>query len=207
MQNLDQKPAIGRQKARPASSIRHPASRKRGFTLVEVLMATVISVAVFSAMGVLLVKTLRLWGEGAGQFHLASQARSARARILSGGMGPGTGLLSLSEIEQLQINPQWCTMRYKTPGYDEKFWIQGSVNDDAPANKSVFIKSSKGGGQSWLMMVGVKRGSHNIPDVLTSSFDIAQTGRVLRVSYNLRMDFGGRTYEHPQVLQAYLINQ
>ena len=50
---------------------------RRGFTLVETLVAVSISVMIFAAMGSLLVKTVRLWGAGAAQWYLANQARGA----------------------------------------------------------------------------------------------------------------------------------
>ncbi len=181
--------------------------QRAGFTLVELLLSMVISVMVFSAMGVLLVKTLRLWTEGAGQFYLANQARAARARLLSGGMGPGSGLLSINEVTSIQTNPQWCTLDYGAASLDEKFTVRGSVDDDAPANKSVFIKSTKGGGQTWLMMVGIKRGNQNVPDVMATSCNMTYSNEVLSVSYKLSCEAGGKTYEYPQIIQAYLVNK
>lgn len=197
-----------------------PAVRCRsslcGFTLVEMLLATVISVVVFSAMGALLVKTLQLWGEGVGQFHVARVARVARARLLSGGMGPGTGLLSVNAITSVKTNTQWCTLDYDVAARSEKFTVRGSVDDDSPANKSVFIKSNQGGGQTWLAMVGTKRGQQNLPDVTAMWFDAtrsnqwfgaSQTNKYLTVSYMLSWEFGGKTYDYPQVIQSYLINE
>jgi prepilin-type N-terminal cleavage/methylation domain-containing protein len=180
--------------------------KKAGFTLVELMMSMVISVMVFFAMGNLLVKALRLWGEGFGQWHIANQARTTRARILSGGMGPGSGLLSISEIKSIQTNPNWCTLEYQVAALPEKFWIQGSVDNTAPADKSVFIKDSKGGGQTWLMMVGTKRGSHDIPDVMASTCVMAYSNQTLSVSYTLSYEACGKTFEYPQFVQAYLVN-
>ena len=197
----------GRESAARDPCLSPERHRRAGFTLVEVMLASVISVMVFSAMGVLLVKSVRLWGEGAGQFHIASAARAARARLLSGGMGPGTGLLSINQVTSVKTNPQWCTLDYETAAHDEKFTIRGSVDDDAPANKSVFIKSTKGGGQTWLTMVGIKRGQQNLPDVSAMWFDVVQSNQTLTVSYVLSWEFGGRTYEYPQVIHAYLINE
>jgi prepilin-type N-terminal cleavage/methylation domain-containing protein len=182
-----------------------PASCKKGFTLVELLLSMVISVMVFAAMGSLLVKTMRLWCEGAGQFYLANQARGARARLLSGGMGAGTGFLSISAIKSIKTNPNWCTLDYDVAARDEKFTIIGSVDNDAPANKSIFIKGSKGLGQEW-MMVGVKRGQQNLPDVWAGWFDAVQSNRILNVRYRLSYTVGGKTFEYPQMIQAYLIN-
>jgi prepilin-type N-terminal cleavage/methylation domain-containing protein len=186
-------------------------NNRAGFTLVELLLSMVISVMVFSAMGVLLVKMLRLWGEGAGQFHLASSARSARARLMSGGiipdLGPGTGLLSISEVTSIKTNSNWCTLEYQAATLDNKFWIQGSVDNTAPADKSVFIKASKGEGQTWLTMVGIKRGQQNLPDVTAMTFDVVHGDKTLIVSYILSLEFGGKTYECPQIIRAYLVNE
>lgn len=184
----------------------NPSCRKAGFTLIEVLMSTVISVMVFAAMGSLLVKTMRLWTDGAGSFYLANQARAARARLLSGGLGVGTGLLSINEVTSIKTNPQWCFLDYNAVGLDEKYSVRGSVNDDAPENKSIFVKGSKGAGESWLMMTGAKRGLQDIPDVQAASFGVAGSNKVLNVTYKLSYTAGGRTYEYPQRIQAYLVN-
>jgi hypothetical protein len=138
---------------------------------------------------------------------VASSAGAARARLLSGGLGPGTGLLSIDEVTSVKTNTQWCTLDYGTAGHDEKFTVRGSVDDDAPANKSVFIKSTKGGGQSWLTMVGITRGQQNLPDVMAVEFDVAQSNETMWVRYVLNFEFGGKTYEYPQVIQAYLVNE
>jgi type II secretory pathway pseudopilin PulG len=177
-----------------------------GFTLVEMLLSVAISVFVFTAMGLLLVKMLYLWGDGAGQWYLAAQARSARARLLSGGLGAGTGLLSIQEIQSIKTNPNWCTLEYEVAGRDEKFWIQGSVDNTAPADKSVFIKGSKGGGQTWLAMVGIKRGQQNLPDVRADRFDAAYSNEMLQVRYILSYSVGGTLWEYPQVIRARLVN-
>ncbi len=184
--------------------------QKEGFTLVEVMISMAISVMVFAAMGSLLVKTLRLWGEGAGEFHLANQARAARARLMNGGiipdLGPGTGLLSISEVTSIKTNPNWCTLEYQAAALDNKFWIEGSVDNTAPADKSVFIKANKGAGQSWLMMIGIKRGQQNLPDVKATTCNMTYSNKVLSVRYILSYDVAGKTYEYPQIIQAYLIN-
>ncbi|MGE4489551.1 MAG: type II secretion system protein J [Kiritimatiellales bacterium] len=181
--------------------------QKAGFTLIEVMLAMTISVGVFCAMGILLVKILQMWTDGAGSFYLANQARAARARLLSGGLGAGTGLMSIGEIKSIKTNTQWCTLEYQAAARDEKYWIQGSVDDDAPADKSIFIKSSKGGGQTWLMMVGAKRGSHDIPDIMASTCDISRSNQVLTTRYLLQFDVGGKTHEMSQIIQTYLVNQ
>lgn len=182
--------------------------RQAGFTLVELMVALVISVMVFAAMGSVLVKTTRLWVEGAGQFYLANQARATRASLLSGGLGAGTGLLSIdSGGVAIQTNPQWCTLDYQTAALDEKFTIQGSVDDDAPANKSIYIKGTKSAGQNWLGMTGVKRGQQDLPDVKSRWFNVVQTNATsLVVSYRLIYEAGGKIFEYPQVVQAYLVN-
>ena len=81
------------------------------------------------------------------------------------------------------------------------------MDDTPPADKSIFIKSSKGGGQTWLMMVGVKRGQQNLPDVKAETFNLVQSNRTLNVSYILSYELGGKTYVYPQVVQAYMVNQ
>lgn len=182
-------------------------SSRSGFTLVEVLLALTISVMVFFAMGRLLVGTLRLWGDGAGEWYLASRARAARARLVSGGMGPGTGVLSIDEIKSIKTNPQWCIMEYQVAAQDEKYWIRGSVLNDAPDKRSISIKNNHGGGQTWLMMTGIKRGAHDIPDVKADGFSATLSNNILRLQYTLSCEIGGRAHEMPQVIEAYLVNE
>jgi len=184
-------------------------SHSRGFTLVELLLSMLISVMIFTAMGRLLVKTTSLWCEGAGQFHLANQARAARARLLSGGMGSGSGLLSVDAVDQIQVNPQWCWIRYSVAGgpLNEQFTIRGSVSDSDKANRSIFIQKNPGGGSTWLMMGAVRRGSQDIPDVMADSFSAVLTNNMLTLQYTLRLEAAGQTFEYPQIIQAHLVNR
>lgn len=180
---------------------------RAGFTLVEMMLSVVISVMVFSAMGVLLVKTLRLWGEGSGQFHLASTARAARARLMSGGMSPGTGILSITNINSVSMGSSWGVLKYKTAAHSENFMIKGSVNEDAPANNSIFIKNISDGEKTWLTKVGDRRWGVHLPDVKANALNVVQGDKTLSIYYILSWEFGGKTYEYPQVLQAYLVNE
>lgn len=193
------------------------ASRRsrQGFTLVEMLMALSISVLVFAAMGVLLVRTTRLWIEGAAHWHLAHQARAARARMIHGMRIPGVssdymnGLLQLSEIEQIQINPQWCIFRYSVAGggHNERFTLRGSVFDSDKRNRQIFIQRNPGGGNNWLMMAATVRGAdRETPDIEANTFRVGVTNRVLHVHYTLRFEAAGRQLEMPQELQIYMVN-
>lgn len=182
--------------------------KRSGFTLVEMLMAVSISVLVFAAMGSVLVYSVRIWVEGAGQWHLANQARATRARLLSGAMGPGSGLLSLEEITQLQTNPQWCIFRYKVAGgpHNERYTLRGSVYETDRANRALFIQRNPGGGSNWLMMGLTKRGSHGIPEIIVSNFQIVHTNRQLDVTYTLSFETGGKWYSYPQRVRPFLVN-
>ncbi|MBI9021310.1 MAG: prepilin-type N-terminal cleavage/methylation domain-containing protein [Verrucomicrobia bacterium] len=187
--------------------MKHASDRKKGFTLVEMMMALVISTVVFAAMGVLLGKTFSLWMDGAGHWYLANQARAARARILSGPMGAGTGVLSIDGIKSIKTNPNWCTLEYAVASSGEKYWMKGSVENPASKDRSIFFKNNHGGGQTWLMLVGRKRGNHDEPDVKTESFNATLTDKVLSLSYDLKFQTGGRTYERAQRIRAYLVNE
>lgn len=186
--------------------MRRHCRQKSGFTLVEMLMALVISVVVFFAMDVLLVNVAKMWVGGAGQWYLANQARMARARILSGGMGPGTGVLSIEELTSIKINPNWCTVAYQVAASTEKYWIRGSVENPASHDRSIFIKNNAGGGQTWLMMLGRKQGWKDRPDVESVNFDASVSNDVLVLKYDLRFETGGHVFEQPQIVEAYLVN-
>ena len=181
-------------------------NRKAGFTLVEMMMALVISGSVFLAMGTLLTGVMRMWIGGAGQWYLANQARVARARILSGGMGPGTGVLSIEDIKSIKTNPNWCTMEYDVVASTEKYWIRGSVENPASKDRAIFIKNNHGGGQTWLTMSGRKQSWKDKPEVESINFEVALSNDVLILKYDLVFETGGRVYEQPQIIQAYLVN-
>jgi prepilin-type N-terminal cleavage/methylation domain-containing protein len=180
--------------------------QKGGFTLVEMLMALVVSVSVFMAMNVLLVNVTRLWVNGAGQWYLANQARVARARILSGGMGPGTGVLSMDELTSIKTNPNWCTIAYQTAGSTEKYWIRGSVENPASKDRAIFIKNNHGGEQTWLMMLGRKQSWKDKPEVESLNFDASLSGDVLTLRYDISFQSGGQVFEQPQIIRAHLVN-
>jgi len=169
------------------------------------LMALVISIVVFSAMGILIVNVTKMWVGGAGQWYLANQARMARARLLSGGMGPGTGVLSLDELKSIKTNPNWCTVEYQVAASTEKYWIRGSVENPASHDRSIFIKNNKGGGQTWLMMLGRKQGWKDRPEVESLNFEASVSNDVMVLKYDLRFETGGRVYEQPQIIEAYLV--
>ena len=180
--------------------------KKTGFTLIEMMMALVISVSVFMAVSVLLVNVTRLWVNGAGQWYLANQARVARARILSGGMGPGTGVLSIDQLTSIKTNPNWCTIAYQTAGSKEKYWIRGSVENPASKDRAVFIKNNHGGGQTWLMMLGRKQSWKDMPEVQSLNFDASFSDHVLTLRYDVSLESGGRTFVQPQIIRAHLVN-
>lgn len=187
--------------------MRAPIVQKRGFTLVEMMVALVISGTVFFAMGTLLIGLMKIWVGGAGQWYLANQARVARARILSGGLGVGSGVLSLESIQPIQTNPNWCTLEYQVASSGQKYWLRGSV--DHPASKkdrSIFMKSNRGGGQRWLMMAGREPRGTRQPEIQSRNFNAAISNRVLSLTYDLRFETGGVVYEQPQLIRAYLVN-
>lgn len=180
--------------------------QKRGFTLVEMMVALVISGTVFLAMGTLLIGVMKMWIGGAGQWYLANQARMARARILSGGMGAGTGVLSIQDIKSIKTNPNWCTIEYDVVASSEKYWIRGSVENPASKDRAIFIKNNHGGNQTWLMMSGRKQSWKDKPDIESLNFDATMSNDVLILKYDLLFETGGQVYEQPQIIQAYLVN-
>ena len=176
---------------------------KAGFTLVEVMISLVISVMVFAAIGSMLVKTMRLWYEGAGQFYLANQARAVRTRLLSGGLGcPGSGLLSASSNGVvITQDSSWSTLRYTTATRSEVVNIKGCVNAADPTNKSILVQGSLSYGNNWQGMVGVGQ-----PKVSANNFVSSQSNRTITLSYHLSSTAAGRTFDYPQIIQAYMVN-
>jgi hypothetical protein len=199
----DQRPEIGHACGRSAGA----EGRRSGFTLVEVLLSTVIAVLVFAAMGAVLGKGFSLWMDGTTHWHLAQQSRVARARMLSGPQGPGTGVLSISQVNAVDRGNDWSTLKYHVSATGDEFWLRGFVTEASQANQSLFIKNNDTGEESWAIIVGQKGNQYAQPDISTSSFDAQLNGDVLTLDYVMRYRRGGRLYEQPQQITAHLVNK
>ena len=180
---------------------------RAGFTLVELLISLVISVMVFAAIGSMLVKTMRLWCEGAEQFYLANQARAVRARLLNGGLGcPGSGLLSAtSNGVAITQDSSWSTLSYTSAVRSEVVKIKGCVTATDPTNKSILVQGSLSYGNAWQGMVGVNvQGGQ--PDVSVNNFASSRSNKIITLSYLLSSTAAGKTFVYPQIIQAYMVN-
>ena len=116
-------------------------TEKRGFTLVEVMLATVIAVFVFAAMGMVLSKSFSLWLDAMANWRLAQYASLSRQRILHGGSAdPRDGLMSATSVVATTYSGQNC-IEYRTmigtggvqricgwDGTSTKLWLNGGGN-------------------------------------------------------------------------------
>lgn len=183
-----------------ASRIPYPVSRRAGFTLVEILMATAISVMVFVAMGALLTRSFALWMDSMANWKLAQHARVSRARLLDGGFGPGTGWLSSSNVSKAIASGE-TYVQYYPLGVSGAFYAYG-WNSSADG-KDLRLRN---GGSLWVLGQNVADTNYN-NDVGVELFVPFVTNSAVIATYQLRLSVMGKTVVQPCTVQAYLINQ
>jgi prepilin-type N-terminal cleavage/methylation domain-containing protein len=176
---------------------------RRGFTLVEVLLAVSISVMVFAAMGMLLSKCFTLWKDATANWRLAQYARISRERILSGGfVDPSGGLLAATNIT---VNPygSWSYIEYKTtdgPGVAQQ--VYGWTGTSA---QNLWLKK---GASTWAYGQGVASYPANAaPPVQVDSFSASVSNQMVTLSYRLRLSAAGKTFSQPHTIRAWLVNK
>ncbi len=102
-------PKIGcrREENRQSAIGNRQCSVRRGFTLVEVMMVTLLAFLVFSAMAAAMSHAFRLWNDAYARWRLAEVARRTRVIFLDGArntedmdgtMHKGTGFLSADQV-------------------------------------------------------------------------------------------------------------
>jgi prepilin-type N-terminal cleavage/methylation domain-containing protein len=178
---------------------------RSGFTLPEVLLAITLSVMVFAALGTLLSRSFSIWYDGMAQWKLATHARVTRIRLLDGGFGKGTGLLSSTNhtlhtfggYEYVQYNPVKSGEIYQCFGWvptitAENVWL---YNEDSAVTAV------------WAYGQSVKNLGAEAPDVKVSGFSVELSeDNVLEMSYMLRSTAAGKTFEQPQTIRVVLLN-
>ncbi|MBI9021085.1 MAG: type II secretion system protein [Verrucomicrobia bacterium] len=176
--------------------------KKSGFTLTELIVALTISIMVFSAMGSLLSRCFSLWMDASANWKIAQHSRITRARILSGGFGPGSGLLSSSNTT-VSAYGSWDRIRFypiAVSGYREVYgWPS-----DVPQN--IWLKNSVDGQLAWAQSVSYA-GASSEPLVKATAFDAVLSNKVMTINYTLNFSAMGKDFEQPQTIRAYLINQ
>jgi prepilin-type N-terminal cleavage/methylation domain-containing protein len=174
--------------------------RQKGFTLPEVMMAIVISMIVFSAMGVLLSRCFSLWVDAQAHWKLAQHARFARTRLLFGGFGAGSGILSSTNIA-VSPSSSWNLITYDPVTSAGEFRIYGWAGT-TPQNIWLLSDSYEWG---WAQAMGVRYGAAS-PAVLVDDFSASLSNQTLTLNYTLNFSAMGKVFEHPQTVSAYLIN-
>ncbi len=178
----------------------HPVSRRAGFTLVEVLLATVISVMVFFAMGTVLNRSFKLWMDAMANWTLAQHAQVARLRLLTGGFGPGTGLLSSSNVTA-GVSGMENYVQYYPLGTNGAFCCYGWIS--VAAGKNIRLKS---GSSEWALGQNVAA-SNYVSNVGVYSFVSSVSGTIVQVTYRMSLSRMGKEFSQPCTVKAFLVNQ
>lgn len=191
-----------------ASRIPHPASRKSGFTLVEVLLASLISVLVLAAMGTLLSRSFALWMDGAARWQMAQHVRITRERILRGGFVPAVanqpleGLLAAGTNVNIVTNSGRLNVGYGT--LTNYYGICAQSNQLYLYNQNNSTPYWSGGFKSWCW--AAKSGTA-VPPVTVSGMTATHTNPVLTIKYQMNYSAMGRTFTQPCTIRAHLINE
>lgn len=186
---------------------------RRGFTLVEVMLAVTISVFVFAGMGVLLSRAFNLWMEGAARWKLAQYSRITRERILRGGFGvsqtnvPLEGLLVATNISIESVSSA-RNVAYAT---ETNFYgICAYTNIVSPRLYLIDQNSMApywfGGYTDWRWGVENRKGG-GIPEIEITHMDASHSNSVVELVYQLRYAAMGRQFTQPTTVRAYLINE
>ncbi len=175
-----------------------------GFTLVEVMVATFISMIVFFAMSTILVKGFSLWRDGASRWYLTQRARVARVRLLNFSYNAGSGMLASSNIV-VGTDGSWVTVNYTPQDSTTPLCLYGGSAGSSKKNPYFYRPDNPK--RYWFLEFAKKKSSTK-PPVRTTEFQasVDTTNEVLTVSYNLHYENGGREYVQPQTITAYLIN-
>lgn len=174
----------------------------RGFTLVEMMMAIVISVAVFAAMGTLLNRCFSLWLDAQAQWKLAQHARVTRLQILNGGFGVGTGLLSSTNVS-VRMNGSWKLVEFQPVTKGGAYFMLGWPGDSM---QNIWLFGGDGEGSAVAQTVS-RWGYSEQPSVLVNHFDATVSNQIVTLSYTLNFLSMGRTNTLPQVIEARLVNE
>lgn len=184
-------------------------SARRGFTLVEILLAVSVSVMVFMAMGMLLSKCFSLWMDATSNWRLAQVARISRERILTGAFPassgqPMTGLLGATNTLAFSSG-DWECIRYRTMESAGTAYQLYGWRDSAEQN--IWINRSSGS-PPWAYGQGVATFPFGTaPTIKADSFEIGGSNKIVTITYRVRMSAAGKTFTQPHSISAWLINK
>ncbi len=118
-------------------------SIRRGFTLVEVMMVTLLAFLVFSAMAAAMSHAFRLWNDAHARWRLAVIARRTRVIFLDGarneGEFKGTGFLSCDRAIQMVIP----AVDFTGSAYQSRIWYHYPALN--PTNEMAYLAMNAAG--------------------------------------------------------------
>lgn len=182
--------------------------RKSGFTLVEILLAAVISVAIFVTMGALLTRSFTLWMDAMANWKLAQHARVLRSRLLDGAFyfpaGSNivikSGWMSSTGVTVAAASGEAYVQYYPLGTTGGAFRAYGWTN--AVAGKNIRLRDT---GSTWALGQSVASTNY-ATDVKVDLFRPQVTNITVIATYRLSLSAMGKTFTQPCVVQAYLIN-
>lgn len=157
--------------------------KQAGFTLVEILLATIVSVMVFSAMGMVLTKSFSLWKDATARWQLSQYARISRERILHGGFAdPRGGLLSATNVSVVENS-----VTYRT--------VEGSGSTQLTVVSNSLQLAQ---GSNWV---------NAAQSVGADSLSSVESVNLLQIIYGLSFSAAGQTFTQSNTITAFLINK
>jgi len=184
---------------------------KGGFTLVEVMLAAVISVLVFVAMGALLTRSFTLWMDAMANWKLAQHARVVRSRLLDGAFYVSQagntnivvrcGWMSSTGMTVAVASGEAYVQYYPLGVTGGAFRAYGSTN--SVADKDLRLRSSS---STWVLGQTVAATNY-ATDVHVDLFKPTVTNIMATATFRLSLSTMGKTFTQPCTVQTYLINQ
>ena len=180
---------------------------KSGFTLPEVMMAVVVSLIVFAAMGMVLTRCFSLWLDAMAHWKMAQHARISRELILHGAFAdPSGGLLSATNISIVSYSSA-LNVGYAS---EDNFYGVCVYSNITPSRMYLLDQKTiapywDAGWDDWSW--GVKLGnSFPAPEVEVTHMEAALSGDLLTMIYRLQLSAAGKTFTQSQTIRAKLIN-
>lgn len=170
-------------------------SRRAGFTLPEVLIATAITAVVMSQIVVALVTSQRLFEATVADLELSLQSRALREKLLFDITAEDGGLMNASQSELSVENPSagsgW--------GNGLKFKPKKGSGNRLALGTNKKLKADRGS-EAWL---GRGPGTFRSEDV----FKVVSSNGTILVNMDLVISISNRKYEQKHQAQSQIMNE
>jgi hypothetical protein len=178
---------------------------KKGFTLAEVLIGSLITVMVLTGTMTLFVHYLWAIRNGVGSFMLTRSARAVREDILRG-KGKGDGLRE-AVWDSITISGSTTDIQNITFNVDTNNWPTSQTNDDIvyglqASNKLYYTKQVPSGATDYYVL---QKGNFKVEKIAFST-ESTSAGNFLITDITTSCTVGGCEFFHEQKIRTRILN-